>query len=117
MVLLMAKPNWIPRLEDVLGHKTQETTKVSARTGKEYKTDVIPVLNVLSTGLVEDMGDGKYRYSIVDRQQNLEYAIKVPTKIDVKFGTALSFTNVCGGTTNFGGWYSADSVSIIQRNA
>ena len=63
------------------------------------------------------MGDGKYRYSIVDPNQNLEYAIKVPTKIDVKFGTALSFKNVCGGSTNFSGWYSADVVSIIQRNA
>lgn len=113
----MAKPNWTPRLSDVLGHKTQETTKVSARTGKEYKTDVIPVLNVLSTGLVEDMGDGKYRYSIVDRQQNLEYAIKVPTKIDVTFGNILSFKDVRGGKTDFGSWYAADSVSIIQRNA
>lgn len=110
----MAKPNWTPRLSDVLGHKIQETTKVSAQTGKEYKTDVILVLNVLSTGLVKNMGDGKYRYSIVDRQKDLECAIKVPAKIDIKFGNTLIFTNVCGGTTNFGGWYSA--VSTIQRN-
>jgi len=43
----MAKPNLTPLLEDVLGHKTQETTKISPQTGNKYKTDIIPVLNVL----------------------------------------------------------------------
>lgn len=115
--MLMAKPNWIPRLSDVLGHQTQEVTKVSPRTGNEYTTDIISQLSVLSTGLTEELEDGKVRYSIVDPKTNLEYAIKAPDKIAVKFGTVLSFKNVCGGSTKFGGWYSADSVAIVQRNA
>mgnify|MGYP003365481462 CR=1 FL=1 len=113
----MPKPNWNKRLKEVLGHDTKETTLVSPRTGNEYTTDIIPTLNVLSTGLLEETGDEKYRYSIVDPQQNLDYEIKVPTKIEVKFGMGLSFSNVRGGSTNSGSWFAADTVSIIKRNA
>lgn len=113
----MALPNWNPKLRDVLGHETQEATMISPRTGNEYKTDIIPVLKVVSTGSIEEMDDEKYRYSIVDTTQNLEYAIKVGNKVDVKFGTLLIFKNVRGGATSRGGWYASDSVEVVSRNA
>lgn len=113
----MAQPNWNPRLKDVLGHDTKEVSMISPRTGNEYKAEVIPELKVVSTGSVEETDDGKYRYPIVDTTKNLEYAIKVENKIDVKFGVVLLFKNVRGGATSRGGWYSADSVQVVPRNA
>lgn len=113
----MAQPNWTPKLKVVLGHETQEVTLISPRTGNEYKTDAIPQLKVVSVGAIEQTEDGKYRYSIVDTIKNLEYSIKVDNKVDVKFGTILLFKNVRDGATNRGGWYSADSVELVIRNA
>ena len=46
----MATPSWNKKLSEVLGYQTQEITKVSPRTGNEYTTDAIAVLNVASTG-------------------------------------------------------------------
>ncbi len=40
-------------------------------------TDVIPTLNVLSTGSIEV--DNKFKYSIVDIKNDLQYSIKAPT--------------------------------------
>ena len=90
---------------------------VSEKTGNKYTTDVIPVLNVVWIGSIEEI-DGKFKYSIVDPGNDLEYIIKAPNKIDVKFGTILQFKNVRGGPTPNGvGWYAADSVAVVQRNA
>lgn len=111
----MSQPNWSPKLKDVLGHETKEISLISQRTGNEYKTDVIPMLKTLSTGSIEQTEDGKYRYSIVDTANNLEYAIKTENKIEVKFGMILAFQNVRGGATTHGGWYAADSVQHVQR--
>ncbi|MBO0421373.1 hypothetical protein [Enterococcus plantarum] len=113
----MTKPNWNKTLKEVLGYETQAITKTSPRTGNEYTTDAIPVLKVLSTGSVESLEDGKFRYSIVDPTKGFEYAIKVAEKVDVKFGTQLAFKMVVGGSTNSGGWYSADSVQVVPHNA
>lgn len=112
----MAKPNWQPKLKDVLMHETVERTLHSARTGNDYKADVIPVLKVLSTGNIEELEEGFYRYAIVDNKNGLEYEIKVNKKIDVKFGSILEFTEVRGGATNRGGWYSADNVRVVPRS-
>ncbi|MGQ7419954.1 hypothetical protein HO520_03200 [Streptococcus suis] len=112
----MAKTNWNRTLEEVLKHKVQPIEMVSERTGNAYTTDVIPVLTVVSIGSIEEM-DGKYRYSIVDTSNDLEYVIKTSNKVDVKFGTILQFKNVRGGATQNGiGWYAADSVAVVQRN-
>lgn len=107
-------PNWEKKLTEVLGYPTQEITKISPRTSNEYKTDAILELKVLSTGSMEALEDGKYRYTIADPNQGLDYSIKTANKIEVKFGTTLLFKNVVGGATKNGaGWYSADSVEII----
>lgn len=113
----MAKTNWNRTLEEVLKQKTQPIVLVSDKTGNEYTTDVVPTLTVLSIGSIEEI-DGKYRYPIVDTTNDLEYSIKVANRVDVKFGTILQFKNVRGGaTTNGIGWYAADSVEVVQRNA
>lgn len=113
----VSKTTWIKTLEEVLKQKTQPKIMVSQKTGNEYTTDVVPSLNVLSIGSFEEV-DGKFKYSVVDTNNDLEYTIKVPNKVDVKFGTILQFKNVRGGATNNGvGWYAADSVSVVQRNA
>ncbi|GAB6742079.1 hypothetical protein BOVMAS36_16380 [Streptococcus uberis] len=113
----MAKTNWNRTLNEVLKQKTQPNVMVSEKTGNEYITDVVPTLNVLSIGYIEEI-DGKLKYSIVDTKHDLEYIIKAPNKVDVKFGTILQFKNVRGGvTTNGTGWYTADSVAVVQRNA
>lgn len=112
----MAQPNWTPKLKDVLGYDTKEVTMISPRTGNEYRTEIIPLLKVVATGSVEEI-EGKFRYSIVDTTQNLEYSIKVENKVEVKFGTLLIFRNVRGGATNRGGWYASDSVEVVSRNA
>ena len=53
----------------------------------------------------------------MDTKNNLEYTIKAPQKVDVKFSTVLVFKNVRGGATSTGnGWYSAESVEVAQRN-
>lgn len=114
----MTKPTWNKTLAEALGHETQVIKKISPKTGSEYNTDAIPVLNVLSTGSVEAMPDGKFRYSIVDSKKELEYSIKVDNKVEVQFGTALSFKMVVGGSFDNGGsWYSAESVQIATRSA
>ncbi|MFX3841473.1 hypothetical protein ACJBRF_00310 [Streptococcus suis] len=112
----MAKTNWNRTLEEVLKHKTQPKVMVSEKTGNEYTTDVIPILTVVSIGSIEEM-DGKFKYSIVDTSNDLEYAIKTSNKVEVKFGTILQFKDVRGGATQNGiGWYAADSVAVVQRN-
>lgn len=113
----MAQPNWNLRLKDVLGHDTREVSMISPRTGNEYKAEVISELKVVSTGSIEETDDGKYRYPIVDTTKTLEYAIKVENMLDVKFGMVLLFKNLRGGATNRGGWYNADFVEVVNRNA
>lgn len=113
----MAKTNWNKELSEVLNQKTQPKVMVSEKTGNEYTTDVVPTLNVLSIGSFEEV-DGKFKYPIVDTNNNLEYTIKAPNKVEVKFGSILQFKNVRGGSTSNGvGWYAADSVAVVQRNA
>lgn len=112
----MAKPNWNKNLSEVLKQPTEKITLTSKNTGKEYITDTIKQLAVVSVGVVDEV-DGGYKYSIVDSKNNLEYSIKAPTKVDVRIGTILVFTNVRGGATSNGnGWFSADSVTVAQRN-
>ena len=113
----MAKTNWNRTLAEVLMHETQPKVMTSEKTGNEYTTDVIPTLRVVSIGSIEEK-DGKYKYSIVDTVNDLEYTIKVPNKVEIKFGTVLNFSNVRGGATaNCIGWYAADSVEVVTRNA
>lgn len=112
----MAKTNWNKTLDEVLKHKTQQVVMTSEKTGNEYTTDVIPTLTVLSTGSIE-VSDGKFKYSIVDAKNELEYIIKTSNLVDVKFGTTLQFKNVRGGATANGiGWYTTESVTIVQQN-
>ena len=112
----MAKPTWIKELRDVLKHPTVPVVLTSKTTGNEYTADVVRQLPVVSTGVIDEV-EGGVKYSIVDTKNNLEYTIKVPQKVDVKFGTVLVFTNVRGGATSTGnGWYSAESVEVAKRN-
>ena len=110
----MTKPNWTPRLSDVLKHETEEIKLHSDRTGNDYTADVIRALRVVSTGSKEKVSDNFCRYAIVDIRSGLEYEIKVQKDIDVKFGAILEFKNVRGGATSRGGWYSADDVKLLQ---
>lgn len=113
----MTKTNWNRTLEEVLKQPTKPKMFISEKTGNEYTTDVVEHLTVLSIGSVEEI-DGKFKYSIVDTKNDIEYAIKTPNKVEVKFGTILQFSNVRGGATSNGiGWYAADSVAVVQRNA
>lgn len=110
----MANPIWVKTLSQVLMQKTEPKFLISEKTGNEYSTEVVPLLSVTSTGSVEEVNE-KFKYSIVDVNNNLEYSIKVPNKINVKFGTRLTFVNVRGGATSNGsGWFSADSVSLAK---
>ncbi|MBD3949427.1 hypothetical protein I4Q36_06935 [Tuanshanicoccus lijuaniae] len=112
----MAKTNWNRTLSEVLKQKTKAMVMVSEKSGNEYTTDVVPILKVVSIGSVEEV-DGKFKYSIVDTDNDLEYAIKVANRVEVKFGTILQFKNVRGGATSNGtGWFAADSVAVAQRN-
>lgn len=113
----MARPDWKPKLGTVLKHETVEVERYSEKTGNNYKTDVIARLQVLSVGSIEDLEDGNYRYAIADNATGLEYEIKAPKKVDIRFGTALEFINVCGGETARGGWYKAEDVNVIQRKS
>lgn len=112
----MAKPNWKKNLEEVLKQQTTTLTLHSEKTGNEYTVDVVPVLKVLSTGTFEKTEDGKYRYSIVDVSNNLEYSIKAPNLIEVSFGQVLQFQKVRGGEiSNGNGWYSAEAVALVEK--
>lgn len=113
----MTQPNWNKKLKEVLCHDTKEITLISQKTGNEYKTDAILELKVTSTGSIEETNDGKYRYSVVDIDHTLDYAIKTENKLNVKFGSVLLFKKVRGGSTNSGAWYAADSVELVQPNA
>lgn len=112
------KPNWTPKLKDVLKHTTKEITLISSRTGKEYKVEAIEKIVLLSNGFVENTTDGKFKYSIVDPDAKLDYEIKVANEVPVKFGTKLVFKNLRGGlipNSNYG-WYAADSVELYVKN-
>lgn len=111
----MGKPNWKTSLAVVLKWETIEKKLLSERTGKEYTAEVIPSLKVRSTGNVEKLDDGFFRYSIVDSKNGLDYAIKVRGEVQVTFGTPLEFIDVRGGITNSGtDWYNADSVRVLK---
>lgn len=111
----MAKTSWIKTLSEVLKHKTSTIKLTSEKTGNEYETEVVEKLQVFSTGAYEATADGKFKYSIVDVTNNLEYDIKTSNFVDIKFGTTLEFHNVRGGATSNGvGWYVADSVAIVK---
>ncbi|HFI2691655.1 TPA: hypothetical protein ACGO0Y_000715 [Streptococcus suis] len=112
----MAKPSWKKNLSEVLKQQTTTLTLLSEKTGNEYTVDVVSALKVLSTGTFEKTEDGKYRYSIVDVSNNLEYSIKAPDLIEVSFGQVLHFKNIRGGeTSNGNGWYAADSVTLVEK--
>lgn len=112
----MTKPNWNRTLSEVLKHPTKEIKLISEKTGNEYECEVISILDVASTGNVEQTNDGKYKYSIVDVKNGLEYEVKTAIKTDVVFGSVLRFQNVRGGSLNNGSsWYSADSVISQKR--
>ena len=112
----MAKPTWTKELSEVLRHPTVQVVLTSKTTGKEYTADVIRQLPVFSTGVIDEV-EGGFKYSIVDTKNNLEYTIKAPQKLDVKFGIILVFKNVRGGSTSTGnGWYSAESVEVAKHN-
>ena len=70
----MSKPNWNPKLKDVLMHETIEITKVSKKTGNEYKTDCIPEILVYSTGSVENTADAilNMRLSILKKDLSMK---------------------------------------------
>lgn len=89
----MAKTNWNRNLSEVLKHETESITLVSENTGKEYITDVVSTLNVLSVGSCEEV-EGGFKYSVVDTTNDLEYSIKSPNNVAVKFGTLLQFKNL-----------------------
>ena len=43
---------------------------------------------------------------------------KTKNRVDTHFGITLKFYNVRGGALQNGlGWYAADSVAVVQRNA
>ena len=103
----MAKPIWTKKLNEVLKHPTVQVVLTSKTTGKEYTADVVRQLPVVSTGIVDEV-EGGVKYSIIDAKNNLEYTIKAPQKLDIKFGAVLVFTNVRGGSTSTGNsWFSA----------
>lgn len=110
----MAKPNWKRTLSEVLKQKTETITQISEKTGNEYQIEIIPELSVYSVGSIEE-NDGKFKYAVVDIQNELEYSIKTTNKVEVKFGTLLQFRKVRGGELNNGnGWYSAESVAVVN---
>ncbi|MSB11704.1 hypothetical protein [Finegoldia sp. BIOML-A1] len=113
------KPNWTPKLKDVLGYPTKEITKVSKRTGQEYNVEVIETITLVSIGSKEETLDNNYRYFVADPKKELEYAVKVPNEVEVSFGTRLIFRNLRGGLlpNSNNGWYSADSVEVVAKNA
>lgn len=112
------KIHWVRSLSEVLGYPTEQIKMVSERTGNDYEVDIIPTLRVVAVSACEDAGDGKWRYSVVDATKDLEYTIKVPEKVEARFGTILEFKKVRGGATSSGyGWLAAESVSVVERNA
>lgn len=117
--MINMRPTWKKNLQEVLKHETQEVTLVSPKSGNEYQTDVIQSLKVASTGSVEETTDRKFRYSVVDTINDLEYSIKTENKVDVKFGNVLLFRVVRGGAleSNAMGWFSAKSVELVKNNA
>ena len=50
----MAKPNWNRRLSEVLQQDTRKVALMGNK-GKEYQTEVVPVLEVVSTGSIEEV--------------------------------------------------------------
>ena len=114
----MSKPTWIKPLSEVLKQSTQIKSFVSDKTGNEYTTDTTPELIVYSVSPAEETEDGKYKYNITDVKNDLQYTIKTKNRVDTHFGITLKFYNVRGGALQNGlGWYAADSVAVVQRNA
>ena len=51
---------------------------------------------VVSIDVIDEVEVG-YKYYIADTKNNLEYTIKAPQEVDVKFGTILIFKDVREG--------------------
>lgn len=116
----MNKPNWRKTLGEVLNQTTQLIERKSPRTGGTYNVEIVPEIQVRSTGIVEKRVDEngviKYRYSIVDTKNGLEYDITAPNKVNAEFGSTLIFKELMGGAIGNGnnGWYSAETVNLKQ---
>lgn len=107
---IMAQPSWNKTLAEVLQQETVTKTFISKSTGKEYESETVEELEVVSTGSVEE-SKGQYNYSVVDTEHQLEYTIKAPNFVEVAFGDILVFRDVVGGALNNGrGWYKAEKV-------
>lgn len=102
-------------LQEVTLQKTEKIRKTSEKSGTEYTVEHIPALRVIAITAPEEY-NGKYRYSIIDTEHDLEYTITVPIKIEAKFGTSLVFKNVRGGLMDKRVWFSADSVAAASRS-
>ena len=114
----MANPKWNKTLSEVLKQPTQTATLISEKTGNEYTIDVIPELTVFSVSPAEKTDDEKYKYSITDVKNDLQYIIKTKNNVETNFGKMLKFYDVRGGALSNGhGWYAADRVELIERHA
>ncbi|HEK9994803.1 TPA: hypothetical protein TT573_001934 [Streptococcus equi subsp. zooepidemicus] len=110
----MANPTWDKTLAEVLGQNTV-TRELQSRDGKTYTAELVPTLEVLSTGSVTENNDGTYTYNVVDTVNHLDYAIKAPALVEADFGSKLVFKDVKGGRLNSGrSWFKAEHVSVAK---
>lgn len=112
----ITKSSFQKKLSEVTKQQTVTRIKISSK-GTEYSVDEIPTLQVYFAGTSPDEANGKYRYSIIDPKNELEYSITAPNKVNATFGCILQFANVRGGLLENGVWFSADEVALVKQNA
>ena len=120
----MRKPVWIPKIDQVLGVKSERRTLTSKK-GTEYETDVIPQYSCVAIGTPtekhnEDGSVSGYSYEVYVPSQDLGgFAITAPEKLDFKGMASVTFYGLRGGALNLPGrsegWFKADRVELAKE--
>lgn len=118
----MRKPIWIPKIDQVLGVKSERKTLLSKK-GTEYQADVIPSYSCVAIGTPtekrdEDGSVSGYSYEVYVPSQDLGgFSITAPEKLSFKGMAPVTFYGVRGGALQGRpeGWFKADKVELAKE--
>lgn len=112
------KASFIRTLGEVLQSETEQVTRISDRTGKEYKAEVVKTFSGIFTGVWNETDNPDFiKYQVANYTKGLLLDIKAPKIDGVIMGKTLVFYNLTGGAlpTGNGTWFNAEQVKIKAK--
>ena len=118
----MHKPVWIPKIDQVLGVKSERKTLLSKK-GTEYETDVIPAYTCVAIGTPPEKHDENgnvsgYAYEVYNTQTDMGgFSITAPEELNFNGMAPVTFYGLRGGALQGRpeGWFKADRVELAKK--